>query len=96
MRFGQQYQDYCTEVPMLVPSIQSIRRWQEGTQVLENLQPVEVTEQPMVFGRISLVFAWLIRSDRNIFYHLHTNLREDSFRFSFLSIHPILECSILE
>ena len=46
MRFGQQYADYCAEVPMLIPSIRSIHRWKVGTQVLENLKPIEVSEQP--------------------------------------------------
>lgn len=46
MRFGQQYHEYCTHVPMLIPSMQSIRRWKEGSEVLGTLVPVEVAEQP--------------------------------------------------
>ena len=46
MRFGQQYHEYCTQVPMLIPSVQSIRRWKDDTEVLGTLVPVEVAEQP--------------------------------------------------
>jgi len=46
MRFGQQYHEYCTHVPMLIPSMQSIRRWKEDSEVLGTLVPVEVAEQP--------------------------------------------------
>ena len=63
MRFGQQYQDYCAEVPMLVPSIQSIRRWQEGTG--PRVQPVRLQNNPWYLE--DYVGVWLIRSDRNIF-----------------------------
>ena len=47
LRFGADYEQYCAQVPMLIPTISSVQRWRHGTPVLESSTAFEVTEQPL-------------------------------------------------
>ncbi len=47
LRFGEEYAEYCKQVPMLIPNIQSINRWKNGVAVLKSSTAYEVSEQPL-------------------------------------------------
>ena len=46
LRFGQEYATYCAAVPMLIPTVASLRRWQTDEAVLQHTTQIQDHTQP--------------------------------------------------
>lgn len=57
LRFGEQYAQYCEQVPMLIPSPTSLSHWKNGTSILSENLNHDVQSQP---PSIWLEFRWYL------------------------------------
>ena len=46
LRFGAEYAEYCSKVPMLIPTPTSLRRWRDGDAVLTDTLSIQDHAQP--------------------------------------------------